>query len=206
MNPSGNRLQNFMEERLIRWNPSDSQNNSEGALNGTHPYQINVFRKLPSEETAFKPFASLSSWFGPKTKVPDLERGPDPVEGSSSNQQKPGAFLVLLERENSTKFLSISKLKANSSNSIFPEMCQNVNPDDHRPANTPRAVPFEDLDLHFDKEQGRIPDEVVASDEDILGSLGITGADIITEIDDFMVSCLNGVWTTLDSMWNGCAE
>lgn len=206
LHPSGNRLQSFMEERLVRWTPNDSQNNNEGVLNGNHPYQSNGFGQNAPVESAFRPFSSISSWFGPKTKTVDLEKGPvhkvaslGPVEGSSSDQKT-----RVPEGHNYASFLA--KLKPNSSNSILPEMKHHMPPEEAQRAPTPRAVPFDDLDLHFEKEQGRVPDEAMGSDDDLLSSLGITGGDIISDIDDFIVSCLNGLWTTVDAMWNGCSE
>lgn len=50
---------NFVEERLVRWRPSDSQHNNELALQGRHPYQKEEVKNRPTW------------WFGKRAAVPE---------------------------------------------------------------------------------------------------------------------------------------
>lgn len=51
-------FQNYMEERLIRWGPSDSQFGNQASIDGCHPYQTNI----SFQETEHSIFRTFKNW------------------------------------------------------------------------------------------------------------------------------------------------
>lgn len=62
--PSPDYLRNYMEERLVRWRPTDSQFNIDETMNGEHPFQVqgNTEQKGNSSES-FYIVNLIKSWF-----------------------------------------------------------------------------------------------------------------------------------------------
>lgn len=59
-----NPLTEFMENRMILFRPTSSQNNVESLLNNTHPYQAQ-----PDLKAAVEARRSWSSWLSPRTSI-----------------------------------------------------------------------------------------------------------------------------------------
>ena len=75
--PPSDYFRSFMEERMMRWRPPDSQFNIEETMEGHHPFQINDetgVQKLTSKNYWNEVFSSVKNWFTGEPKVvPDLE-------------------------------------------------------------------------------------------------------------------------------------
>lgn len=208
------RFQNYMEERLIRWGPSDSQFNNQATVDGRHPYQINNFQTGEPEDSIFR---SFKNWLA----SPDQQETTQPI----SHHLPPQSPAPLL-----AKILAKLDLKPNSSNSILPnfevsrthyepERGFNYNMDpktgnysrnkdnyahsaparfhDHTQLNyTPRAIPLSDFILTFEKTaQGH-----TVREHEILEGLDEDVQDLINGVDNFVMSFLCGAWDIMSSI------
>lgn len=210
------RFQNYMEERLIRWGPSDSQFNNQATVDGHHPYQISNFQA--GQEPEYSIFRSFKNWLA----------SPDPQDTTQplSHHLPPQTPAPLL-----SKILAKLDLKPNSSNSILPtfdvsrrhyepERSLNYNKMDQRtgdysrnqdnyahsaPARfhdhiqlnyTPRAIPLSDFILTFEKPaQGH-----TVREHEILEGLDEDVQDLINGVDNFIMSFLCGAWDIMSSI------
>ncbi|CUM64365.1 uncharacterized protein PRCAT00001967001 [Priceomyces carsonii] len=141
-------FQEFMEERLIRWRPSESQFDNEASMNGRHPFQ--QLTDIPSKSDSSKRiFTSLRNWFiSEKALTNDLENNISGIKGSSgpnccADLSSSRSFSKQTAK-NSKKvpkygdfaaYLNNFNLKPNSSNSMLsvahpsPALSHNASPD-----------------------------------------------------------------------------
>ncbi|KAI5959491.1 uncharacterized protein KGF55_005319 [Candida pseudojiufengensis] len=176
----------YVEDRYSRFRPNISQHNNDMIMNNLHPFQKENYG---IEQKSF--LQNLGSWFksSKKTKtIPttiDLERQD---EGREETQEE--------EEEN----------QENKSNS-FRTIIINQEPEQTpQPIYTPRGIPINEYILNYNK----IPDnsnlgEEIERREAIINSFDDDIRDLIDGVDNFLTSCLDGIWMFLMIIWNNCS-
>lgn len=117
-------FQDFMEERLVRWRPSDSQHNTTLITEGLHPYAENNFGKKPAPKKTGS--LNIFNWFSsrPNSNV-DLEKQEIQTEAYYTAQpatfNEPDSTSNNPSNELDMALRSVAlNAKQNSSNSILP--------------------------------------------------------------------------------------
>lgn len=247
----------YMEERMMRWRPSDSQYNVDATMNGNHPYQSPRFdfKRDIKTNTIFN---SMSKWFT-KDKSELIRNDSNIISASNSNSDTTTAFFSALQTQQSpqplthfpplqpplkatpsehfthdspdfNKIINSIKLKANSSNSLIPSPMFNGSPFNSmavvisppagdsfvtdepskipEPMYTPKAIPFNQFDLHFDKHEEdfqldynnnrRQHTNLLNDDysENFEGEI----RDVFDDIGDIFVSCTTAVSSVLNRL------
>lgn len=197
------RLNGLMEERLIRWRPSESQMNAEASLNGKHPFQTSFYDCKKDSKNIFN---SLSSWmFKQKLEVSetDVKQQLDKQQSQQGEQDS--------DSPDFNRILSLKKLKPNSSNSILNPL--NLQPvingqplPTSEPVYTPKAIPFSEFQLNFDNEKSNgLPAQTgpqlnnFGNSEDF-DSFDRNFVDIFDDIDNCVLGCIESITNTFDAL------
>ncbi|RLV93795.1 hypothetical protein JA1_002205 [Spathaspora sp. JA1] len=177
--PHADMFVEYTEERYRRFRPSDSQQNNEAVISGTHPYQSDKYDNNQENKSGF--LHMFTSWRKktPEQQPLDLEPG---LEGSSSTTP--------------THFNIIKHLKPNTSRSIILPSPATITQEPGlipTPVYTPKAIPINEFPLNFEKQPGE--DDIRRNQ--IINSLDDEVRDLIDGVDNFIVECFQGIWTVL---------
>lgn len=195
---SSSYLHRLMEERLIRWRPSESQMSMEAPLNGKHPFQSHLFDSKKDNKTIFN---SLSGWMF-KQKLE--------VQETSEQEQQVVFRAQQLDSPDFNRILSLKKLKPNSSNSILSPP-QEQRPIDAQPlptvepAYTPRAIAFSEFQLNFNNNgvSNGLPNGRPLNDpntgEDFASFEG-NFVDIFDDIDNCILGWVDSITNFFESL------
>lgn len=198
---SSSYLHSLMEERLIRWRPSDSQMSMEAPLNGKHPFQSHLFDSKKDNRTILN---SLSGWMF-KQKLEEEENE------QTSEQEKPIFHKAQLsDSPDFNRILSLKKLKPNSSNSILSPPPQERPIDAQalptvEPVYTPRAIAFSEFQLNFNNNgvsnglpNGRPLNDPNTSED--FASFEGNFVDIFDDIDNCILGWVDDITNFFESL------
>ncbi|WEJ93549.1 hypothetical protein PSN45_001015 [Yamadazyma tenuis] len=164
---SNDSFQDYLEERLARFRPNESQHNTQ-VSEGKHPYFSKEIEKRGTKEKG-----RLFDWFTGSKPVPDIEKQLD-VSTEGSN-----IFFTAQEPLDQMD-LALQNLRCDpsSSNSILPILQPTHLSDPY----TPYAMPFPD-DLRQQERFVRGEGSALDSMEEIL--------DLVNGTENFITSCTN---------------
>lgn len=225
--PRADYFEDYMEERIARWRPGNSQFNVEDTMDGNHPYQKENFEleKKAAKIRPYNPFVTLRSWFNEKAAISDLENQAQDMNLRTINTN-PNYFNAedlgsqipeIAQRINAIKF------RINSSNSIIPKPFKTGdfqssivakvarNSYTHQepspiegPSYTPKALPFNEFDLNFETK-GCISGHKVEQDSNaIVDSMDEDVRDLLDGSDNFLFDCFRSLWYVCSSTRNAC--
>ncbi|KAK6460728.1 hypothetical protein DFJ63DRAFT_315389 [Scheffersomyces coipomensis] len=210
-------FQEYIEERLIRWKPSDSQHNNESTIIGNHPFQSLEYDKVGKKNNKpFKLFSTLGSWFNPIEELETMESQDLEAGLSSIDSIQPSVEILNIKKINDNnnnydKIIGNLLLKPNSSISILP-LSQRSTPQPisnqpsaiQAPNYTPKGIPFKDYEINFEKR--RETNEPNNSDDDLslLDTLDDDVRHLVDGIDNFVINCIDGIWNFFSSFGNLC--
>ncbi|KAG7661558.1 uncharacterized protein J8A68_004927 [[Candida] subhashii] len=203
--PHYDQFSEFMEERYIRYRPSESQHNNEAILSGKHPFQQDDYGR-PKSSTSF--VRSFTGWFKNLNK-------PESISGSQNQSQAirmpPDLENQLSEGINRSQLDFIRNLKPNSSRSIINPspihnsgisgvvasqvISQEPSLSTPVPLYTPKAIPIIEYPLNFEKGGGVGENEDSERRNAIINSLDDDVRDLIDGVDNFLTSCFEGIWS-----------
>lgn len=196
----------LMEERLARWRPSLSQQAVDASMNGTHPFQSDQFKCPTKTRIDFPLVDTLKGWLWPNTYM----------KHDSTSQQSPSYAGLQLTTKDKNKLailrsLATAHLGASSESMVLcrdkghalvlPHSLKQPLIIDLEPGPsgemqcTPKAAPFNDFELNFDKSslQSRpVYFEDQADNEDIMNLLGSE--------ENFLMTCFYSTWTWMNSI------
>lgn len=196
----------LMEERLARWRPSLSQQAVDASMNGTHPFQNDQFGCHANTKIDFPLIDTLKEWLWPTTHT----------KHNSTPQQSPsysGLQLTSIDRNKLAKLRSLAAAHLGTSSEsmvlcrdkghalVLPQSLKQPLVIDLEPGPsggmqcTPKAAPFNDFELNFDKSslQSRpvcLGDQ--ADNEDVMNLLG--------KDENFLMTCFYSTWTWMNSI------
>ncbi|KAK6455808.1 uncharacterized protein RJT20DRAFT_129178 [Scheffersomyces xylosifermentans] len=210
-------FQEFMEERLVRWRPSDSHHNNEISIAGRHAYQQDNYCHSKAEQTTTI-VSSLTGWLF-KRKVVELvpESISDPIliEGTSDSLQRSPTMLRVVRPTsgfpNYSQIIEEMNLKPNSSisclvNSPKRELAHSSNAtfmiaDEPEPITeplyTPHALAFDDYALNYMKSDQHQEVEVIGGSA-IVNSLDEDVRQMIQAVD-FFIDCFCDSWNCIST-------
>lgn len=181
-------LQHFMEERLARWRPSESHQSVDASMNGTHPYQT---REIAGHSVPI--MTKLRNWW---TGEPSQQQDESDISIRNESQiiELPEDYIRSLNLSN-----ILQRAHPHSSDSFVVTRTRALPLLELDPiANveyTPRAIPFNNFDLNFEKSPPLIDTTRIHLEE---GNEEVY--DLIGGMDNFLVSCLNSAWRCIKSI------
>lgn len=200
-------FQDYMEERLLRWRPGDSQFNVEDTMNGAHPYQKSSFGTPSANQNGTGFFGNLYTWFGNGKK--EVDNVAQKTDAEESEIPTNGASIVppsgnLTGCINS--FEGNFNLKPNSSNSIIlspnrSEVSNTAIFQRHdsilahepkgveEPSFTPKAVPLNEFELNFEKRGSRSDQQVDQAGQEIVRTMDEDVQNLVNGFDNFLFDC-----------------
>lgn len=207
---SANSFQEFMEDRLLRWRPSDSQHNTDVLMEGKHPFtEQNFGNNVDQSKKGYS--LNVFNWFSSKnnntTNTCDLEKQevePSDVFYTAEVGSSHGDIMCRYGQGRSQDLdLALRSVHANgnSSNSILPtftakpvlseaiqsEQLPSATGSSVGPTYTPNAIPFSEFELDFNT---RNRNEINQPDY-TFDSLGNDVLELINGNDNFITSCLS---------------
>lgn len=200
-------FQDYMEERLLRWRPGDSQFNVEDTMNGAHPYQKSNFDAPYVKQNGSGFFGNLYTWFGNgKKEVDNVAQKTDVDESVTATNVLPidppsGNLTGCING-----FVGNFNLKPNSSNSIIlspnrSEVSNTAIFQRHdsilahepkgveEPAFTPKAVPLNEFELNFEKRGSRSDQQVDQAGQEIIRNMDEDVQNLVNGFDNFLFDC-----------------
>ncbi|ABN64406.2 predicted protein [Scheffersomyces stipitis CBS 6054] len=217
--PTGDYLQEYMEDRLVRWRPSDSQHNNELSINGNHVYQQDVSLQRAQSRGMFSNFGTWFSRMYKETPPPPTEQPAPNTEETSSLQQSP-VELRLVQRSadipDYRDILSNVQFKPNSSISCLPKTTTKMR-DNHShitivvneptaaeiPLYTPNGMPLKQYLLDFEKEDSH--NESRGDSNAIFNSLDQEVRELISGVDNFILDFFSQSWQCITNVVSGCS-
>lgn len=199
MYPVGSRVQQVMEERIIRWRPPTSQHGTETVILGNHIYQ----QDSQSEGSwgcnwnwRWRWNWDWSSWrIFRRNQTVDMNEHRQTIVDSEHMVES----IVLPDLEGQR--LDLNQFKPNSSRSILEEIKPNrtnYNYSSPLSATTPRAILWSDFELHYDKQedpmysnQGNPNDTVLSMDQEV--------QNLVEGVDNFVGDCFFGTLSFISS-------
>lgn len=218
-------FQEYMEERIARWRPGNSQFNVEATMEGKHPYQQEhfEFEAKAAKMRPYNPFMALKTWFNGKGAIPDLENQTQSI--SHSNTHKKTNELTQdtlgIQLPEISERLRKIEFKVNSSNSIIPKPykpgeCSHIakglrdtstkqesTPIDG-PTYTPKALPFSDYDLNFETKDCFSSHKTEHGSNAIIDSMDEDIRDLLNGFDNFLADCFRSFWNACSSTGKMC--
>ncbi|CCE85184.1 Piso0_004766 [Millerozyma farinosa CBS 7064] len=200
-------FQDYMEERLLRWRPGDSQFNVEDTMNGAHPYQNSNFDAPYVKQNGTGFFGNLYTWFGNgKKDIGNVGQKTDVDEsvtaGNGDSMGPPSGNMTGCVNG----FVGNFNLKPNSSNSIIlppnrSEVSNTAIFQRHdsilvhepkgieEPAFTPKAVPLNEFELNFEKRGSRSDQQVDQAGQEIIRNMDEDVQNLVNGFDNFLFDC-----------------
>lgn len=144
-------LTEFMEDRMILFRPTSSQNNVESLLNNTHPYQAQP--DLHTESTVGR--HGRSRWSSIRNSVFSVASGADEtsdVSGVGASGVNSQFFIPI--RSNALSGIPGSAISDHQSSGSFLQRNHSLEPPALTMVYTPRAVPLSDLSKDHQPTRG----------------------------------------------------
>lgn len=182
--PNADRFVNLIEERLVHWRPTDSQQNAEQLLDGQHPYQVHQSRNSKGVIDVIK------DWFS-RPKVISQPSEPIAARSSVGDYRTPTTADILRVFKN-------IQLKANTEESIV-DFSSRARTGSTNPvtllttgstyARTPQALTFPEFEINYMKQT---PGVAQLEQEPAL----------LDTLDRFFVGIVDAVSLCFMSCWN----
>ena len=190
--PRGNdTFTQFVENRYARFRPSASQHNNEAIMNSMHPYQQDDYGK--EKKTALENITNnITSWFK-KSLVESPQISKQPLNSDFAAPLAPD-----LEQNSITRnFLTTG------SPSCPPTVPHTQNAEN---VCTPRGIPINEYFLNYEKlplEHTNLVEEIDTRRE-IINSFDDNVRDLVDGSENFLASCIHGVWNFTSLMCTTC--
>lgn len=231
--PMADYFQDYMEERMVRWRPSDSQFNIDDTMNGTHPYQQELQCKRKNDKLSNNFLISLKNWFtAEKAAKSDIENQLQITEETNNTNiiiaPKSSRNLSQANPGNTPDFVQCMKaiqFRANSSTSIIASpsramFSQSQNATlllqsnlviNHEPSpveilNTPKALPFNGFELNFEKREDGSNTRVDRDSDEIINTMDEDVRDLLNGFDNFLSECFSSIWGVFVSVGRNCTS
>ncbi|CAH6719309.1 hypothetical protein CLIB1444_02S05556 [[Candida] jaroonii] len=195
---SGDAYQDYLEDRLVSWRPSESQHNTNIILNGKHPYNAETFGQPPRTNSGLFSF----NWFSTKNNN-DIEKQLNHQSPQEPRKSNSTAFYTASEfsspNQEIRNLLKTVQFQPNSSNSFLPRTkTLRSNAAIHNTtagesptelAYTPYAIPLSEFELNYNR-RSRGEEVDINAHYDLLGDemLGIVNGS-----ENFITSCFQGL-------------
>mmetsp|Transcript_7446 Transcript_7446/g.9404 ORF Transcript_7446/g.9404 Transcript_7446/m.9404 type:complete len:508 (-) Transcript_7446:159-1682(-) len=218
-------FQEYMEERMARWRPGNSQFNVEDTMEGKHPYQQEHF-ELEAKAAKIRPsnpFMALKTWFDGKIVIPDIENQMQSTTHGKKNEKTSELMQDALEFQlpEISEHLRKINFKVNSSNSIIPKPfkpgeCSHITKglrdtgikQESTPIDgttyTPKALPFNDYDLNFETKDYFSSPKIEQGSNAIIDSMDEDIRNLLNGFDNFLADCFRSFWDVCTSLRNIC--
>lgn len=188
---SGDAFRECMEERLLRWKPTDSQHNAELILSGRHPYQAKKFGVKSGVSGNSSSLFSMN-WFSSKSKDTStafVTASTTPVPITCPQQPSPNDPDI-------DHMLKQVHFNANSSNSILPATTIDSNAaillttgEELIHPYTPNAIPLAGFQLNFN----RCRNQQLEGNGNIYDSMNHDIIRILDGSDNFLTTCFQSI-------------
>lgn len=163
-------FENYMQETLVRWRPSDSQQNVEASIDGNHPFHEHNFGvNSPVKASGF-----FYNWFKSKREPPNDVEKQLPCQSTVSHPP--------YINNNSSRSIP----EGNGTMEIHSGDITNY---------TPRAIPFQEYELNY---QRKLSNGNEINNEQIYDSMDIDMMNLISGTDNFCCHCIGYIkqWFT----------
>lgn len=182
MYPAFDRLQDVMEDRIVRWRPPQSQHGTDSVIQGNHIYQ----QQPESEVNGAWDWLCLWTWFGKLALSHGCENLPQDRLQPTHTTELPDLELQPLD---------LAQFKPNSSRSFLDGGISRPSVVNHGvPLSpmTPKAVLWTDFELHYDKQED--PNYVVQHDtHELISSMDQDVQNLVDGVDNFITGCFSSI-------------
>ncbi|CAK9437828.1 uncharacterized protein LODBEIA_P22060 [Lodderomyces beijingensis] len=182
----------YVEHRYARFRPAQSQHNNEMVMANQHPFQAEEYGAR--QRTIYE---SIASWFANLAKPPqrDIEMGhaqaPQTDDEEGEEEKSPSCAATFTHRD------------INGSNPGSGTGSPAV-----EPVYTPRGIPINEYPLNFHKSSQAM-DNMGEENERrtaIVNSFDEEVRDLVDGTDNFLTSCIDGIWVFASGVYSTCID